>query len=75
MNDIATRKQKLETHKQILHTLAASHVQSRQYFASTLQEQLLELKNENAIKKYEYLRDMSLISAILQHYAWPDPVS
>jgi hypothetical protein len=36
--------------KQILHALAASSVQSRQFFASTLPEQLIELKNEDAIK-------------------------
>jgi hypothetical protein len=60
MDDIATRKQKLERQKQILHTLAASRVQSGQYFANTLQEQLFELKNEDAIKKSEYLRDTCL---------------
>jgi hypothetical protein len=32
-------------------------MQSRQFFASTLQEQLLEIKNEDAIKKYEILCD------------------
>ncbi len=37
--------------------LAASCVQSRQFFASTLREQLFELKNQEAIKKYENLRD------------------
>jgi hypothetical protein len=42
---------------QILHALAASTVQSRQFFASTLGEQLVELKNEDAIKKSENLRD------------------
>jgi hypothetical protein len=40
-----------------LHALAASCVQSRQFFASTLREQLFELKNEDAIKKSENLRD------------------
>jgi hypothetical protein len=35
---------------QTLHTLAASCMQSRQFFASTLREELFELKNENAIK-------------------------
>jgi hypothetical protein len=49
MDDIATRKQ-------ILHALAASCVQSRTFFASTLREQLFELKNEDAIKKSENLR-------------------
>jgi hypothetical protein len=39
-----------------LHALAASTVQSRQYFASLLGEQLFELKNEDAIKKSENLR-------------------
>ncbi len=48
MDDIATRKQIL---------LAASCVQSRQFFASTLREQLFELKNEDVIKKLESLRD------------------
>jgi hypothetical protein len=42
---------------QTLHALAASCVQSRQFFASTLREQLFELKNEDAIKKSENLRD------------------
>ncbi len=42
---------------QTLHALAASYVQSRQFFASTLGEQLFELKNEDAIKKSENLRD------------------
>jgi hypothetical protein len=32
-----------------LHALAASCMQSRQFFASTLQEQLFELKNQDAI--------------------------
>ncbi len=41
---------------QTLHALAASCVQSRQFFASTLREQLFELKNEDAIKKSENLR-------------------
>jgi hypothetical protein len=40
-----------------LHALAASCVQSRQFFASTLREQLFELKNEDSIKKSENLRD------------------
>jgi hypothetical protein len=42
---------------QTLQALAASCVQSRQFFASTLREQLLELKNEDAIEKSENLRD------------------
>jgi hypothetical protein len=42
MDDIATRKQIL---------LAASCVQSRQFFVSLLREQLFELKNEEVIKK------------------------
>jgi hypothetical protein len=42
---------------QTLHALAASCVQSRQFFPSTLREQLFELKNEDAIKKSENLRD------------------
>jgi hypothetical protein len=49
MDKIATRKQKLETRKQLLHALAASCVQSRQFFVSTLREKLFELKNEEAI--------------------------
>jgi hypothetical protein len=32
---------------QILHALTASYVQSRQFFASTLREQLLDFKNED----------------------------
>jgi hypothetical protein len=35
---------------QTLHALAASCVQSRQFFARTLREQLFEFKNEYAIK-------------------------
>jgi hypothetical protein len=40
---------------QTLHALVASCMQSRQFFASTLREQLFELKNENAMKKSENL--------------------
>jgi hypothetical protein len=58
---------------QFLHALAASIVQSRQVFASTLPEQLFKLKNEDAIKKSENLP--YLLSAIHQHYAWPDLIS
>ncbi len=50
MDDMATRKQ-------ILHALAAICVQSRQFFASTLWDQLFELKNEDDIKKSEKLRE------------------
>jgi hypothetical protein len=57
MEGIATRKQKFETQKQILHALAASCVKSHQFFASTLREQLFELENEDAIKKSANLRD------------------
>jgi hypothetical protein len=42
---------------QTLHALAASCMQRGQFFASTLREQLLELKNEVAIKKSENLRN------------------
>jgi hypothetical protein len=42
---------------QSLHVLAVSCVQSRQFFASTLREQLFELRNDDAIKKSENLRD------------------
>jgi hypothetical protein len=42
VDEIATRKQKLEIQKQILLALAASCIQSRQFFASTLREQLFE---------------------------------
>jgi hypothetical protein len=42
---------------QTLHALVASCMQSRHFFASTLREQLLELKNEDAIKKPENLLD------------------
>ncbi len=41
-----------------LHALAASCMQSSQCFASTLQKQLFYLKNEDAIKKTENLRDI-----------------
>jgi hypothetical protein len=42
---------------QTLHVLVASCLQILQFFASTLREQLFELKNEDAIKKSENLRD------------------
>jgi hypothetical protein len=44
---------------QTLHALAASYVKTKspQFFASMLREQLFELKNEDAIKKSENLRD------------------
>jgi hypothetical protein len=42
---------------QTLHALAASCMQSRQFLAITLREQLFELKNEDAIKKSENLTD------------------
>jgi hypothetical protein len=42
---------------QTLHAIAASCMQSRQFFASTLRGQLFELKNEDAIKKSKNLRD------------------
>jgi len=42
---------------QTLHAPAASTVQSRQFFASMLREQLFDLKNEDTIKKSENLRD------------------
>ncbi len=42
---------------QTLHALAVSCVQSRQFFESTLREQLFKLKNEDTIKKSENLRD------------------
>ncbi len=50
MDDNATRKQ-------ILHALAASCMQSRQFFASTLREQLVEKKNEDAIRKSGNIRN------------------
>ncbi len=45
------------TRMQTLHALAASCIRSCQFYASRLQKQLLELKNEDAIKKSENLRD------------------
>jgi hypothetical protein len=39
-----------------LHAQAATAVQNRQFFASTLREQLFEVKNEQTIKKSENLR-------------------
>jgi hypothetical protein len=42
---------------QTLHALMVSCVQSRQFFANTLREQLFELKNEDTIKKSENLHD------------------
>jgi hypothetical protein len=41
----------------ILHVLAASWVQSRQLFVSTLREQFFELKDDDTIKKSKNLRD------------------
>ncbi len=41
-----------------LHAQAASIVQSRQFFESTLPEQLFELKNEETVKKSEILHDI-----------------
>jgi hypothetical protein len=38
---------------QTLYALAASCMQSRQFFASMLREQLFDLKNDDAIKKSE----------------------
>jgi hypothetical protein len=64
MDETATRKQKLETRRQILHAigghwlpvacyfcmrLVAICMQSRHFFASTLREQLFESNNEDAI--------------------------
>jgi hypothetical protein len=43
--------------------LAASTVQSRQIFESTLPEELFELKNEETIKKSENLRDICTYSS------------
>jgi hypothetical protein len=40
--------------------LAASKVQSSQFFESMLPDQLFELKNEDVIKKSENLRDTTL---------------
>jgi hypothetical protein len=57
VGEIAARKQKLETRKQVLHAIAISCVQSRQFFASTLREQLFELKNEDDILKSKNLGD------------------
>jgi hypothetical protein len=42
---------------QTVHALAASCVQAASCFASTLREQLFELKNEDAVKKFENLRN------------------
>jgi hypothetical protein len=42
--------------RKILHALAASTMQSRQFFACMLREQLFELKNEDTIKNSENLR-------------------
>jgi hypothetical protein len=45
------------SHMQTLHALPASCMQSRQFFASTLREQLFELINEDTFKKSENLRN------------------
>jgi hypothetical protein len=42
---------------QTLHVLVASCMRNRRFFASTLREQLFELKNEDAITKSKNLRD------------------
>jgi hypothetical protein len=59
-NEKATLKQNLD--KKILHALAASCVQSRQFLASTLREQLFEIKYgmKMLLKKPENLRDTYL---------------
>ncbi len=44
---------------QIVHALAANTAQSRQFFASTMREQIFELKNEDTIKKSKNLRNKS----------------
>ncbi len=49
VDEIAIRKQNLETRSQILHALAASCMQSCQVFASRQRKQFFELKNEAAI--------------------------
>jgi hypothetical protein len=48
---------------QTLHALMASCMQSSQFFASTLQEQLFELKNEDAINKSD-TRQMCLLRPV-----------
>jgi hypothetical protein len=47
----------IATQKQILHALVASCVQSPQFIASMLREQLFALKMQDAIKKSKNLRD------------------
>jgi hypothetical protein len=46
--------------------LAASTVQSRQFFESTLPEKLFEEKNKEAIKKSENLRDINTMHGPIQ---------
>jgi hypothetical protein len=54
---------------QFLHTLAASTVQSCQFFESTLPEQLFELKNGKPIKKSENIMQlMCYLGSIRQQY-------
>jgi hypothetical protein len=50
---------------QTLHVLAASCMQSSQFFESTLQEQLFELKNEDAIKNLRIYATHVLVKAYL----------
>jgi hypothetical protein len=50
---------------QTLHALAATCMQSRQFFASTLQEQLFELKNEVTIKNLRIYATHVLAKAYL----------
>jgi hypothetical protein len=59
---------------QILHALAASCIQSRQFFASTLREQLFELVNKEAIKNLRIYSTRVLAKAYPKK-AWPDPIS
>jgi hypothetical protein len=52
----------------MINALAASCVQSRQFFASTLREKLFELKNEDAIKSENLCDTLTAINIHLLHY-------
>ncbi len=60
---------------QFLHTLAASTVQSRQFFESMLPDKLFELKNEETIKNSENLGDICISKGLSIKTTWPDPIS
>ncbi len=64
------------TQKQILHALAASCVQGTRLLQARCENNYLNKKMKTPLKNLRiYPRHASFISAIHQHYAWPDPIS